>query len=151
MIYWIISLCNICKKSLYWNDNNNYQWRNLNLLTLLISHCFVIALHFSKTFFSKIPDGPILFKHYLLYIYLWYLFWDVWLSFSTRCIPQYIPLACPRAFCPRAHGMWILPGAGVFTACERSTREREQQKGSSSVSLFAWCDYNGNMHKWEKA
>lgn len=109
------------------------------------SHFFSLSLDL----FAKIPNGliqPLPSLHLSI-------------VFISRCAaspfpPQYIPIACPRAFCPKGSWDTNTPwGCCFHSLWEKHSREkeREQQRGGSSISLFAWCHYNGNMHKWEKA
>lgn len=86
------------------------------------SHFLSLPLHLV----AKIPNGPILFN--LLYIYLYYSFLTTPLNTASQCVLG------PSA--PRAHGIRILPGAAVFTACERRTQERRRENRREAAAAF---------------
>lgn len=81
--------------------------------------------------FAKIPNGPI---QPLSSLHLS-------IVFKLRCAALLSPLnTSPQRVlgpsAPRAHGIRILPGAAVFTACERSTRERRGENSREAAAAF---------------
>lgn len=120
---------------------------------LFLAPLFIFYFSLSLNLFAKIPNGQIHVNAiFLMFIYTVHI--EICSSAISHNTPQYIPIACPRAFCPKGSWETDTPWGCCFHSLrEKHSREaeREQQSGSSSMSLFAWCHYNGNMHKWEKA
>lgn len=122
---------------------------------LFVAPVFILHFSLSLNLFAKIPNGPIhVNATFLMFICTVHI--EICSSAISHNTPQYIPIACPRAFCPKGSWETDTPWGCCFHSLrEKHSREaeREQQSGSgsSSMSLFAWCHYNGNMHKWEKA
>lgn len=103
---------------------------------------FILYFILSRNLFAKIPNGRIHVNAiFLMFIYTVHI--EICSSAISHNTPQYIPIACPRAFCPKGSWETDTPWGCCFHSLrEKHSREaeREQQSGGGSSSSLCLLD-----------
>lgn len=102
---------------------------------LFVVPAFILSFSLSLNRFAKIPNGPIHFNAiFLTFIYSVHI--EMCSSAISHNTPQYIPIACPRAFCPKGSWETDTPwGCCFHSLWEKHSRGRERTAAAAAAFL----------------